>query len=37
MEPFEFDTLSLYVCRKCKKGVADSLTEKDKSQLLDKE
>ena len=28
VELFEFDTLSLYVCRKCMKGVADALTEK---------
>lgn len=28
VEPFEFDTLSFYVCRKCMKGVADTLTEK---------
>ncbi|MDE6519143.1 MAG: hypothetical protein K2K91_01600 [Ruminococcus sp.] len=27
-EPFEFDTLSFYVCKKYMKGVADSLTEK---------
>lgn len=33
-EAFEYDTLSLFVCRKCKKGVADSLTEKDPGQLL---
>ena len=33
-EAFEYDTLSLFVCRKCKKGVADSLTEKDSGQLL---
>lgn len=24
--PFEFDTLSLWVCKKCMKGVADKLT-----------
>lgn len=26
-EPLEFDTLSLWVCKKCMKGVADSLTK----------
>lgn len=29
VELFEFDTLSFYVCRKCMKGVADALTEKE--------
>lgn len=28
LEPFEFDKLSFYVCKKCRMGIADCLTEK---------
>lgn len=28
LEPFEFDTLSFFVCRNCRVGIADCLTEK---------
>jgi len=33
IEYCEYDTLSMYICRKCKKGIVDPLTEK-KSKLL---
>ena len=28
IEPFEFDKMSFWLCKTCKKGVADSLSEK---------